>query len=271
MTTCVAGVLRSHQTSAICLCHFDHIKQDVDLKKFQKICHQMSIVKTRLNDDHHNQDNGFDLFIIGGYKDEQNISDRLVLNVLNMFNQINPYLFHIRWIYCGATNTSWQSSRYAKPKLYGVAINVNDCQIQNALLARPLPIDVPMYDIRSLYISLNGSSEYMSIYDSQDELLQIPVLHIKRCYFSHAAKLYFEKILKFSDQEILNVSISNNNLFDLFNCPEYSFLSILNLYTRIFPHHQWLNQNILYQKNVNYFKSYMTIFAILVMIPVINL
>lgn len=219
MTTCVAVILRSHQTSAICLCHFDQINHDVDTQKFKKICEQMcgrkqhSTYQPTSTVDYRNQEIAFDIFIIGGYKDERNISDRLVMDILTMFNQIRPYLFHIRLIHVGSQNTLWRQ-KYAEPKLTGVAVTVSNCLIRNALLVRPLPVDasmdkltIPLYSIRRMSISFNSSSEYMSIYSSQEEILKIPVLHIKRCYFSPSAKHYFEETLKFSDQEILNVNI----------------------------------------------------------------
>lgn len=207
MTTCICGILKNSQTGMICLWHFD-VCNDHCLNNLDEIFKQMS-VKDSLTDE-------FELTFIGGYNDEQNISNKLIVNLLDLFNNL-PFTINLVYIFTGTRNTVLEDDIF-KPIVTGIKIIIDglnysfqSINLKNSYSEINESNLVPMYFIRQMHITFGIFGEYLSIYDWQKQMMIIPPLEFACYIFSTEFKKRIERIVQLSDQEFLNV-----NLFLLF-------------------------------------------------------
>lgn len=217
MTTCITGLLQSDTSDLICFCHFDRIDLAVDFRCFVEICNIISNQeKTEL-----------DLYLIGGYQDERDVSEKLALDLLVLFDKIDLRI-NLKMALIGKINTIFglesnelsgiqsDSTSFNTPVLTGVGFNLKERKISSITLLRDINIDIgPLYDLRRIFLSFHcpTMSQYISIYDHRKQLVSIPIFKFNQCFFTKKAINYFQKALKLTDQEILNVGHEFSNNF----------------------------------------------------------
>lgn len=223
MTTCICGILKNRQNGMVCLWHFDVCNRSC-LNNLNEIFEQMSSNNDSLDE--------FELILIGGFNDEQDISDKLIINLLELFNSLQ-FNINLVFIFTGMMNTRLEINKL-KPIVTGIKLVIDglNYSFQSInLINSNEEIDesnlVPMHFIRKLYISFGNCDEYLSIYDWQQQMIIIPPLSFNCFLFSSEYKRRIDQMMQLPDQEFLNVNLFLD-LLKLINLIEIYLVFVLD-------------------------------------------
>lgn len=241
-TTCITGIVRHSNSGITSLAHYDrNCESDVQLKYFCDLFRLMiDCIETEFPC-HTKTDYCFDLFLIGGYNDEQNTSQNILLSLLNCFHNTN-YQINLCCAFTADLNTkhiTLENSQTGKsaPIVYGAAVNVKTGQIVNAILNRETLKQsmkktnhhIPLFEVRQACVSYGTYPSYRSIYNPRSRMAHFdPETFAIRSY-TFTFKSYFHYILSLSDFDILQVTeicFQFNKKFNSFFVSEFFNITI---------------------------------------------
>ncbi|XP_055507834.1 protein N-terminal asparagine amidohydrolase [Leucoraja erinacea] len=155
-TTCQVVVLRHTGSGATALGHLDGSDTAMTVSKMLNTVRSLS----------DGSSNGrYEVHLVGGYIDEQLLSHRLTLELLEAFNSQSENI-HLE-TYCVTELNDTMKQNVHWPVIYGIAVNVKTGEIFQATF----PDRGPDEDVRAARTFLGGSM--ISIYDAKAEQMQI--------------------------------------------------------------------------------------------------
>ena len=159
-TTCHIITMRNPQSGKCALAHLDHVPS----KGLDHIAH-----KLQDNSDAASEELEFHIF--GGYQDEQDISEELSLQLISYLIK-SQFKFMLGYCVTGSHNTSYGSesekSKYPRPKLYGIGIDV----FSNEVFTADFPDHSPDPDLRHVRLSFRQYDSYDHYYQVKDFLYE---------------------------------------------------------------------------------------------------
>ena len=156
-TTCHIIVIINQQTRLTALAHLDSVSK----KGLDRICHKLSPDKK----------DELIINIFGGYEDENDISEELSTDLLRHLIR-SEYNFALDYCVIGSFNTSFgdekSKSKYPRPMIYGVAVNVDSGEIFKAEFPDHGPDDV----LRHVRLSFRSFESYEQYYGIRDDFYE---------------------------------------------------------------------------------------------------
>jgi len=161
-TTCHIIVIINQKSRLTALAHLDSVSK----KGLDRMCHKLLLSN---NDD--KKDDELIINIFGGYEDENDISEELSTDLLKYLIR-SEYNFALDYCVIGAFNTSFgdekSKSKYPRPMIYGVAVNVDSGEIFKAEFPDHGPDDV----LRHVRLSFRSFESYEQYYSLRDEFYE---------------------------------------------------------------------------------------------------
>ena len=159
-TTCHIITMRNPQSGKCALAHLDQ----VPTKGLDHIAH-------KLQDKSSPEAAEIEFHIFGGYQDERDISEELSLSLLSYLIK-SQFKFKLGYCVTGSHNTFYgaesEKSKYPRPRLYGIGIDV----LSNEIFPADFPDHSPDPDLRHVRLSFRQYDNYDHYYQVKDYLYE---------------------------------------------------------------------------------------------------
>lgn len=159
-TTCHIIVIINQKSRLTALAHLDSVSK----KGLDRMCDKLLLSNNDKKDE-------LIINIFGGYEDENDISEELSTDLLKYLIR-SEYNFALDYCVIGAFNTSFgdekSKSKYPRPMIYGVAVNVDSGEIFKAEFPDHGPDDV----LRHVRLSFRSFESYEQYYSLRDEFYE---------------------------------------------------------------------------------------------------